>query len=279
LLQTPADLFVAKHKEIFPIIHSPQIHIFTPHQSESCKTVQMKIIPAIDLLDGQVVRLQKGDYAKKTIYNHLPIDEAAKFREAGFSHIHIVDLNGAKSGQFENLPIIKTIIKELGLSVQTGGGVRSRKDIDLLLNAGLKGVICSSMAVKKPGEWIDAIKDHPDEMILGLDLKDGKMAYGGWLETSDEPIEEFLNPMIDAGLKTVLSTDIARDGMLSGPNVEMYNDLQKRFPDLNWIASGGVSNLQDLVSLQSHGLYGVVVGKAYYEGHIRLDEMATLSVD
>ncbi|PWN05711.1 1-(5-phosphoribosyl)-5-[(5-phosphoribosylamino)methylideneamino]imidazole-4-carboxamide isomerase [Rhodohalobacter mucosus] len=236
----------------------------------------MKIIPAIDLLDGQVVRLQKGDYEKKTIYNHLPLDEASRFRDAGFTHIHVVDLNGAKSGEFENLPIIRSMITELGLSVQTGGGVRSRADIDTLLDAGVSGIICSSMAVKKHDEWLQAIGDHPDEMILGLDLKDGKMAYGGWLETSDEPIEAFLNPMIDAGLKTVLSTDISRDGMLSGPNVKMYNDLQKRFPQLNWIASGGVSNLSDLVTLQNNSLYGVVVGKAYYEGHIRLEEMAEI---
>jgi len=237
----------------------------------------MKIIPAIDLLNGQVVRLQKGDYTKKTVYNHLPLDEASRFRDSGFGHIHVVDLNGAKSGEFENLPIIREIINDLGLSVQTGGGVRSRKDIDTLLKAGLNGVICSSMAVKNQEEWLTAIKDHPNKMILGLDLKDGKMAYGGWLETSDEPIEEFLNPMIEAGLQTVLSTDIARDGMLSGPNVEMYNDLQKRFPQLNWIASGGVSNLKDLVTLQNGNLYGVVVGKAYYEGHIRLSEMAQIS--
>jgi len=237
----------------------------------------IRIIPAIDLLDGQAVRLQKGDYDKKTIYNHNPLEEARKFKAAGFDHIHVVDLNGAKSGSFENLPIIKTMISELGLSVQTGGGVRSRKDIDQLLNAGLSGIICSSMAVKKPEEWMKAVEDHPHEMILGLDLKDGKMAYGGWLETSDAPIEEFINPMIDAGLKTVLSTDIARDGMLSGPNLEMYADLQERFPQLSWIASGGVSNLADLVELRNHGLYGVVVGKAYYEGNIRLDEMRELN--
>lgn len=237
----------------------------------------MKIIPAIDLLDGQVVRLQKGDYAKKTIYNHLPLDEAAKFKAAGFDHIHVVDLNGAKSGEFHNLPIIREMIDDLGLSVQTGGGVRSRKDIDTLLNAGISGVICSSMAVKNPEEWLGAIQNHPDQMILGLDLKEGKMAYGGWLETSDEPIEEFMNPMIEAGLKTVLSTDIVRDGMLSGPNMEMYIDLQRRFPQLNWIASGGVSNLQDLITLKNHRLYGVVVGKAYYEGNIHLKELAGLN--
>ena len=236
----------------------------------------MKIIPAIDLLDGQAVRLQKGDYDKKTVYNSSPIEEAEKFKAAGFDHIHVVDLNGAKSGNFENLPIIRKIISDLGLSVQTGGGVRSADDIHLLLDAGLNGIICSSMAVKKPDEWMTAVQKHPGKMILGLDLKDGKMAYGGWLETSDTPIEEFLNPMIEAGLQTVLSTDIARDGMLSGPNVKMYADLQKRFPNINWIASGGVSTINDLKKLKEHQLHGVVVGKAYYEGHIRLDEMAGL---
>lgn len=236
----------------------------------------MKIIPAIDLLDGQVVRLQKGDYARKTIYNENPLEEAGKFKDAGFSHIHIVDLNGAKSGEFENLSWIRRIIEELGLSVQTGGGVRSRKQIDFLLDAGLTGVICSSMAVKSPEEWLKAVRDYPGQMILGLDLKEGKMAYGGWLETSDKPIEYFLNPMIEAGLKTVLSTDIARDGMLSGPNISMYENLQHRFPQLNWIASGGVSSLQDLVSLREKKLYGVVVGRAYYEQKIRLEEMENL---
>ncbi len=236
----------------------------------------MKVIPAIDLLDGQVVRLQKGDYQKKTVYNDNPIEEATKFKEAGFSHIHVVDLNGAKSGRFENLLIIKRIINDVGLSVQTGGGVRSQSDIELLLDAGLSGIICSSMTVKKPKEWLQAVKNHPEEMILGLDLKDGKMAYGGWLETSDQSIAEFLKPMIDAGLQTVLSTDIARDGMLSGPNVEMYQNLQNEFPELNWIASGGVSKIEDLKELTSLDIYGVVVGKAYYEQRISLEELSAV---
>lgn len=236
----------------------------------------MKIIPAIDLLDGQAVRLQKGDYSKKTIYNHNPLEEARKFKDAGFTHIHVVDLNGAKSGRFENLPIIRAMIDELGLSVQTGGGVRKAEDIELLIENGVSGVICSSMAVKNSADWLKAIKTYPDKMILGLDLKDGKMAYGGWLETSDAPIELFLKPMISAGLRTVLSTDIARDGMLSGPNVEMYQLLQQSFPNLNWIASGGVSSLKDLVDLKNQKLFGVVVGKAYYEGNIQLSEMAVL---
>lgn len=237
----------------------------------------MNIIPAIDLLDGEAVRLRKGDYSQKTVYNSNPLEEAASFLEAGFTHIHVVDLNGAKSGTFENLNIIREMIDTLGLSVQTGGGVRSREDIDLLIDAGLNGVICSSMAVKKPDEWLKAISSYPEKMILGLDLKEGKMSYGGWLETSDESIETFLNPMMEAGLKTVLSTDISRDGMLSGPNISMYEELQKRFPALNWIASGGVSGLSDLIALRENNLYGVVVGKAYYEGLISLQQMAELS--
>ncbi len=235
----------------------------------------MKIIPAIDLLDGQVVRLQKGDYSKKAIYSDNPLEQASLFKEAGFSHIHIVDLNGAKSGSFENLSIIRSIIDELDMSVQTGGGVRSRKDIDLLLDAGLSGIICSSMAVKNPEEWNQAIQEFPGHCILGLDLKNGKMAYGGWLETTDQQLEVFLKPMLDAGLQTVLSTDIARDGMLTGPNIEMYRDLQNRFPDLNWIASGGVSSAEDLINLKNEGLYGVVVGKAYYEKKITLKDLVS----
>lgn len=236
----------------------------------------MRIIPAIDLLDGQAVRLEKGDYGKRTIYNKNPLDVAFEFQTAGFSHIHVVDLNGAKSGNFENLPIIRSMIDEAGLSIQTGGGVRTIADIDLLINAGLSGVICSSLAVKKPKDWLDALSKYGERMILGLDLKDGQMAYGGWLETTDTPLESFLNPMLEAGLKTVLSTDISRDGMLTGPNIEMYQDLQNRFPNIDWIASGGVSNLQDLVALQTHQLHGVVVGKAFYEGRIKLTEMVQL---
>lgn len=234
----------------------------------------MKIIPAIDLLDGQAVRLEKGNYQKKTIYSKNPVQLAAGFQKAGFDHIHIVDLNGAKSGNFENLSIIRKVIDDLGISVQTGGGIRSREDIELLLNAGITGVICSSMAVKKKDEWLQSIRDYPQNCILGLDLKDGKMAYGGWLETSDEPLSDFLQPMIDAGLQTVLSTDISRDGMLTGPNVRMYRNLQQEFPSLKWIASGGVSSLHDLEELRRENLFGTVVGKAYYEEKISLEQLS-----
>ena len=233
----------------------------------------MKVIPAIDLLNGQVVRLEKGDYNKTTIYNEHPLNEAQKFKEAGFDHIHVVDLNGAREGSFVNLEHILDIKKKLGLSVQTGGGIRSLSDGQSLLQKGISQVICSSMAVKNPEEWLQLIEHKPSAAILGMDLKDGKVAYGGWMKTSDQSLGDFLAPMIQRGLETVLSTDISRDGMLSGPNLELYRQLQNSFPNLQFIASGGVSDANDLKQLKAMSLYGVVVGRAYYEGQITLDQM------
>ncbi len=233
----------------------------------------MKIIPAIDLLDGQVVRLYKGDYQQKKIYNQNPQDQAKLFAESGFNLIHVVDLNGAKSGQFDNLPHLLEMIEKLDISIQTGGGIRSFQDVETLLEAGISKVICSSMAVRKPGEWIRALQEYPDQCILGMDLKDGKMAYGGWKKTSDQSLNAFLQPMIEAGLKEVLCTDISRDGTLEGPNVNLYDDLSKQFPGLSWIASGGVSSAGDLDQLRQIPVDAVVVGKAYYEGRISLQEL------
>lgn len=233
----------------------------------------MRVIPAIDLLDGRVVRLQKGDYEKVTVYNEHPLGEAEKFRDAGFEHIHVVDLDGAREGRFANLDHILTMIDRLGLSVQTGGGIRSYEDALQLLKAGVSQVICSSMAVKNPDEWLKLIGDYPNRVILGMDLKEGSVAYGGWTETLDRTLEDFLQPMIEEGLQTVLSTDISRDGMLEGPNFRLYRDLGTRFPHLNFIASGGVARPADLSSLSKSEIYGVVVGRAYYEQNISLHQM------
>lgn len=233
----------------------------------------MKVIPAIDLLDGKVVRLHKGDYEKATIYNDDPLSEAKKFKEAGFNHIHIVDLNGAKEGRFVNLKYIKEIIRELDLSVQTGGGIRSYGDATMLIEQQVSNIICSSMAVKSPEKWLKVLEDYGDRAILGMDLKDGKVAYGGWLETLDKSLNDFLQPMIDLGLSTVLCTDISKDGTLEGPNLELYQQLSEQFPALNFIASGGVSDAKDLQALSNQRQYGVVVGRAYYEGNISLKEM------
>lgn len=233
----------------------------------------MKIIPAIDLLDGQVVRLFKGDYEKKKIYNNEPVEQARLFQEAGFNRIHVVDLNGARTGSFDNLPHVIEMIESFDISIQTGGGIRSYSDVEKLLGAGIDKVICSSMAVRKPKEWLRAVTDHPGQCILGMDLRDGKMAYGGWEKTTDQSISDFLKPMIEAGLEEVLCTDISRDGTLEGPNIQLYSNLKSRFPGLTWIASGGVSSLNDLKQLKEIQIDAVVVGKAYYEGKITLESM------
>lgn len=233
----------------------------------------MLVIPAIDLLDGNVVRLKKGDYKEVTIYNDNPVSEAQKFKDAGFSYIHVVDLNGARQGSFINLDVIKKVMDDTGLAIQTGGGIRTYQDGEQLLESGIQRIICSSMAVKNTDHWYRLIDTYRERAVLGMDLKDGKVAYGGWLETSDKSIKDFLQPMIERGLKTVLSTDISRDGMLSGPNLELYKELQDGFPDLNFIASGGVSNAEDLKKLEALDLYGVVVGRAYYEDRLSLEEM------
>jgi phosphoribosylformimino-5-aminoimidazole carboxamide ribotide isomerase len=237
----------------------------------------MQTIPAIDLLNGQAVRLHKGSYEEVTVYDKSPLNQAKKFKEAGFDHIHVVDLNGAKEGKFVNLPHIREIISELGISVQTGGGIRSFDDVEMLLDAGLSKVICSSMAIKNEKDWLKSLGKFPGSMILGMDLKDGKIAYSGWLETAEESVESFLSRMIDHGLQEVLCTDISKDGTLSGPNFELYNSLKKDFPEIRIIASGGVSSLEDLQKLNNAEIDAVVVGKAYYENRITLGSMASFN--
>ena len=237
----------------------------------------MKVIPAIDLLDGKVVRLHKGDYSQVTVYNEDPLDEARKFSEAGFEHIHVVDLNGAREGTFVNLGHIRRIMDKTGLSVQTGGGIRSYDDALKLLEGGVDRIICSSMAVNNQSDWFRLLEVYADRVILGMDLKDGRVAYSGWLETSDQSIDAFLRPMIRRGLNRILCTDIARDGTLEGPNFELYGELQEQFPSVDLIASGGVATANDLNRLAEQGLFAVVVGRAYYEGKITLDEMAAIS--
>lgn len=234
----------------------------------------MNVIPAIDLLDGKVVRLKKGDFNEVTVYSDDPVEIAQKFADAGFSHIHIVDLDGAKSGKFENLPHIKRIISSTGLTVQTGGGIREFAHCEQLFDAGIAKIVCSSMAVKNEKDWLKALETFGgDRCILGMDLKDGKMAYAGWLETMDEPVNDYLTRMQAYDLREVLCTDISRDGMLSGSNVELYRILMQTFPNLHFIASGGVAGVEDLKQLNSFNVRGVVVGRAYLEGHISLDEM------
>lgn len=233
----------------------------------------MNVIPAIDLLDGKVVRLRKGRYDEVTVYSDDPLEEAESFRDAGFSNIHVVDLNGAREGYFSNLPHLKKIVRQTGLSVQAGGGVRSLEDAGKLLEAGVSRVICGSLPVKKPEEWYRFLEEFPGRAILGMDLKGGRVAYGGWEVTTDRSIDNFLAPMLERSLRFVLCTDVSRDGTLEGPNVKMYRDLRESYPGLSFIASGGVGSAGDLAALRESGLSGVVVGRAYYEGILSLEEM------
>lgn len=233
----------------------------------------MRIIPAIDLLDGQVVRLHKGNYQEVTVYNDNPLQEAQKFKQAGFHHIHIVDLNGAREGDFVNLEYIQQIVNKLEMSVQTGGGIRSYEDAKRLIDHGVSHIICSSMAVKNSTDWFKVLDSFGGQAILGMDLKEGKVAYGGWLETLDRSLDDFLQPMTERGLSTILCTDISRDGTLEGTNLELYRSLQQQYPDINFIASGGVASVEDFRQLSKADLYGVVVGRAYYEQQLSLEEM------
>ena len=240
----------------------------------------MKVIPAIDLLDGKVVRLQKGDFEKVTVYNENPVEVAQEFADGGFKHIHIVDLDGARSGDFRNLNTVLKIIHHTGLSVQMGGGIRNIGHVRMLFEAGINKIVCSSMAVKNESDWVKALTHYGGgRCILGLDLKDGKMAYSGWLETMEEPVEDYLNRMLDFGLEEVLCTDISRDGMLSGANIDLYKNMMQDFPGLNFIASGGVADSNDLMKLQQIDMHAVVVGRAYLEGIISLKDMVAFNLN
>lgn len=234
----------------------------------------MRVIPAIDLLNGKVVRLKKGAYNDVTSYTRDPIEQALIYRSAGFNHIHIVDLNGAKEGRFYNLPIISEIIKNTNLTVQSGGGIRSYDDCQRLFDAGISKIVSSSMAVRNERDWIRALHDFGGKRcILGMDLKNNQIAYAGWTEISSDSPDIFLKKMISEGLEEVLCTDISRDGMLSGVNLPLYQSLMKDFPKTRFIASGGVSGENDLKELDSIDIYAVVVGRAYYEGHLDLSVM------
>lgn len=238
----------------------------------------MKVIPAIDLLDGQVVRLKKGEYDDVSTYANDPLSQAQLYVDKGFKHLHIVDLNGAREGKFVNLPIIKAIINKTSASIQSGGGIRNFDDCQQLFDAGINKIVSSSMAVKNEQDWIRALKTFGgDKCILGMDLKNGQIAYSGWTETASESTHNFLQRMISEGLEEVLCTDISRDGMLSGVNIPLYLDLMKNFPKTRFIASGGVSGKADLDNLTKANVYAVVVGRAYYEGHLNLDTMQSFN--
>lgn len=234
----------------------------------------MRIIPAIDIIDGKCVRLTQGDYAQKKIYNEDPLAVAKGFEDAGIKYLHLVDLDGAKAGAVKNWAVVKAITSATRLQVDFGGGIKKEDDITRLLEHGVKQVNLGSIAVKDPQlvfQWIE--KFGADRIILSADVKNELVQISGWLENASITIEDFVRDFEQHGIRYITCTDISTDGMLSGPNEALYQKLVKRFAGMKWIASGGVSAVSDLEKLNTLGMDGVIIGKAIYEGKIKLEEL------
>jgi phosphoribosylformimino-5-aminoimidazole carboxamide ribotide isomerase len=234
----------------------------------------MRIIPAIDIIDGKCVRLVQGDYAQKTIYNENPLDVARSFEDAGLTHLHLVDLDGAKAGKVVSWQVIETVTRGTSLKVDFGGGIKTTDEVKRLLDLGVRQVNLGSIAVKEPEkitEWIQQF--GADKIILSADVKNEMISIDGWQQNSTINIVTFLRGYIQRGIEHVTCTDISTDGMLTGPNIELYKKVLLSFPQLHLIASGGVSSLEDLYELKLIGADGVIVGKAIYEGRIALADL------
>ena len=231
----------------------------------------MILFPAIDLYEKKAVRLYKGDYENMTVYSENPIEIAWDFKSKGCTHIHMVDLEGARDGTTPNLSIVEQVATETGLFVEIGGGIRTMETVDRYLNAGVSRVILGTAAINDPEFLKAATKKHPGAIAVGADVKDGNIAIKGWLETAPIGLEEFLQNMEALGIRNVICTDISRDGAMRGTNLELYRRLSKKF-SMDITASGGVSTMKDIYELRKMDLYGAIIGKAYYTGAIDLTE-------
>ena len=235
----------------------------------------MKIFPAIDLFSGQAVRLYKGDYDQMTVYDPEPLNTVRKFEAAGATNLHLVDLEGAKTGQTTNLPTIEKLAANTGLFIEVGGGIRNMDTVRRYLEAGASRVILGTAAVTDPDFLAAAVAAYGDKIAVGADLKDGKVAIKGWLETSQEGWEAFFDKMQALGVSTIICTDISKDGAMQGTNRELYKLLAQKYT-MNIIASGGVSSLEDIQALKAAGIHGAIIGKAYYTGAIDLAQAVKL---
>ena len=231
----------------------------------------MNIYPAIDLYGGKAVRLYKGDYAQMTVYSDDPVSVAKNFAAAGASHIHLVDLEGAKIGKPANLDTIAKIVEATGLFAEVGGGIRGMETVDSYLSIGVSRVILGTAAVTNPDFLKAALAKYGEKIAVGVDLKDGYVAIKGWTETSDLKAEDFFEKMQNMGVKTIICTDISRDGAMKGANREIYRELSSKFA-IDLIASGGVSSMEDVTALAEMKLHGAIIGKAYYIGAVDLKQ-------
>ena len=234
----------------------------------------IELIPAIDIINGQCVRLTKGDYDQKTVYRDSPAEVAKEFEQIGFKRLHVVDLDGAKSKHIVNSSVLRRITTETQLTVDFGGGIKTNEDIEKAFTAGASMVTIGSVAVTNPELFMGWIEKYGAErIILGADVRYGKISINGWKENSAEDLLPFLRKYIDAGVRNVLCTEISKDGTLSGPAISLYKEMMEAYPKLHLIASGGVSSIDDIKALDSAGIPAVVFGKAIYEGRIDLEEL------
>ena len=231
----------------------------------------MNIFPAIDLINGQVVRLLKGDYDKVTVYGNDPLSVAKDFEASGAEYIHIVDLDAAKDGCVHNFDIIKSICEETNLKVEIGGGVRSEDVIKQYIDAGVFRVILGTIAIKNPEFTKEMIKKYGERIAIGVDISDGMVAIHGWTELSAISCDELFADLERAGASCVICTDISKDGAMQGTNLELYRDLSKKY-SIDIVASGGVSSMEDITALKEMNLYGAILGKALYTGAVNLSE-------
>ena len=233
----------------------------------------IELIPAIDIINGQCVRLTKGDYDQKTVYGK-PLDMALEFERIGYKRLHVVDLDGAKSKHIVNDAVLREIMSSTNLVVDFGGGIKTDEDIEKAFAAGASMVTIGSIAVTNPDLFMGWLEQYgTDRMILGADVRHGKISINGWKEDSAEDLLPFLKKYVDAGVRNVLCTEISKDGTLAGPAIELYQEIMDAYPQLHLIASGGVSSLNDIIALNAAGIPAVVFGKAIYEGKINLKEL------
>lgn len=238
----------------------------------------MEIIPAIDIIEGKCVRLTQGDYNQKKIYNEHPLEVAKEFEDAGLRRLHLVDLDGAKAGSVKNWKVLEAIAGKTKMVIDFGGGIKSEKDVTIVLNSGAALATVGSMAVKNGELFVSWLQQYgADRFLLGADVKEEKIAVGGWLETTDRWIYDFIEEYIEKGVRQIFCTDVSKDGLLEGPSLELYRNILGKFPALHFIASGGVSSMQDVHQLAEIGCKGVIIGKAIYEGRIRLAELTKIS--
>lgn len=234
----------------------------------------MQIVPSIDIINGQSVRLLRGDYGEKKTYSVSPKEVAQQYFGKGARSLHIVDLDGARLGAVENWPTLEEILTQGGAEIQVGGGVRTETEIRRLLEFGATRVVLGSVAVKSPDLLARFAKQFGAERLcVSLDLKGNRIAYQGWLKSSSMSLDEVMKKVEESGIQHLLSTDISKDGTLEGPNIDLYTSLVRRFPNVHWFASGGVRSAGDIIKLKGVGVAGAIVGKALFEGEVRLEDL------